>query len=112
MKNKQKSSDEAHSEPLQQCSVSDSYYLVRYSGGSYDDYYSAVIFVTDKKSTAKKYVTKFNRILKKWKKHYQQFETYKFGMKWIADEHVEKHFDRWHSLQNITKCYYEEVSFR
>ena len=112
MENKQKSSDKAHSEPLQQCSVSGSYYLVRYCGGSYDDYYSAVVFVTDKKSTAKKYVTKFNRILKKWKDYYKQFETDKFGMKWIADEHVEKHFDRWNSLQNITKCYYEEVSFR
>jgi hypothetical protein len=97
---------------LHKTAVSTSYYLVRYCGGSYDDYYSAVIFVTNKKSTATKYVTKFNYILKKWKKHYEQFETDKFGMKWIADEHVEKHFDRWHSLQNITKCYYEEVSFR
>ena len=112
MENKQKSSDEVHSEPLQQCSVSGSYYLVRYSGGSYDDYYSAVIFVTDKKSTAKKYVTKFNRILKKWKDYYNKFETDEFGMKWIADEHIEKHFYRWNKLQNITKCYYEEVSFR
>lgn len=49
---------------------------------------------------------------KKWKAYYKQFETDNFGMKWIADEHVEKHFNRWNSLQNITKCYYEEVSFR
>lgn len=87
-------------------------YLVRYCGGSYDDYYSAVIFVTDNEATAKKYVTRFNRILKKWKEHYKQFETTKLGIMWIADEHVEKHFDRWNSLQNITNCYYEEVPFR
>ena len=94
--------------------VSTSYYLVRYCGGSYEDYYSAVIFVTNKKSTATKYVTKFNRILKKWKKYYEQFENNKsgFGMKWIADEHIENHFERWYSLKNITKCYYEKVSFR
>lgn len=92
--------------------VSTSYYLVRYCGGSYEDYYSVVVFVTNKKSTATKYVTKFNRILKKWKKHYEQFETNKFGMKWIADEHVKKHFNRWNKLQQITRCYYEEVSFR
>jgi hypothetical protein len=95
-----------------QAAVSGSYYLVRYYGGSYDDYYSAVVFVTNKKSTATKYCTKFNKMLKKWKDYYKQFETDKFGMKWIADEHFEKHFDRWNSLQNITKCYYEEVSFR
>jgi len=89
-----------------------SYYLVRYCGVSYDDYYGAVIFVTDKKTTATKYCSKFNNMLKKWKEYYKQFETDKFGMKWIADEHVERHFDRWNSLQNITKCYYEEVSFR
>lgn len=87
-------------------------YLVRYCGGSYDDYYSAIVFATTKKSTATKYVTKFNRILKKWKKHYEQFEKSTFGHKWIADEHIEKHFDRWNSLRNITKCYYEEMSVR
>lgn len=112
MNNKDESSNKAHSEPLQQCNVSGSYYLVRYCGGSYDDYYSAVIFVTNKKSTATKYVTKFNRVLKKWKDYYKQFESNKYGFNWIADEHVEKHFDRWNSLQNITKCYYEEVPFR
>ena len=112
MENKDKTLNKVHSEPLQQCSVSGSYYLVRYCGGSYDDYYSAVIFVTNKKSTATKYVTKFNRVLKKWKDYYKQFESNKYGFNWIADEHIESHFERWNSLQNITKCYYEEVPFR
>ena len=112
MENKDKSSDKAHSEPLQQCKVSGSYYLVRYCGGSFDDYYSAVIFVTNKKLTATKYVTKFNRILKKWKDYYKQFESNEHGFNWIAEENVESHFERWNSLQNISKCYYEEVSFR
>ena len=79
MDNKQKFSDKALSEPLQQCNVSGSYYLVRYSGGSYDDYYSAVVFVTNKKSTATKYCTKFNKLLGKWKTYYSQFETNKRG---------------------------------
>jgi hypothetical protein len=89
------------------------YYLIRYYGGSYEDYYSNVIFVTDKKSTATKYCTKFNKGLKKWKEYHKQFETKKYGIiTWLADQHVEKHFDRWNSLRNITKCYYEEVSLR
>ena len=92
--------------------INTKYYLIQYYGGSYDDYYTTIVFVTNKKSIATKYVTKFNRILKKWKKHYEQFETNRFGSKWIADEHIEKHFDRWHSLRNISKCYYQEVSYR
>ena len=88
------------------------FYLVQYYGGSYDDHYNTIIFITNKKSTATKYCSKFNKALKKWNDYYKQFETDQFGTKWIADEHVEKHFDRWYSLRNITKCYYEEVSFR
>ena len=49
-------------------------YIVRYCGGSYDDWYESNVFVTDKKTTATKYVTKFNKTLKKWKNHYKQFE--------------------------------------
>ena len=87
-------------------------YLVRYCGGSYEDYYSAVIFATSKKSTATKYVSKFNRILKKWKKHYSQFECDEMGFKWIKEEHIEQHFNRWNSLRDVTRCYYEEIEVR
>jgi hypothetical protein len=90
----------------------DKIYLVRYCGGSYEDYYSAVIFATTKKTTATKYVTKFNRILKKWKQYYSQFEQNDMDFNWIKTEYVEQHFHRWHQLQNITKCYYEEVPIR
>jgi len=45
-------SDRITEQPFCQTSISGSYYLVRYYGGSYDDYYSAVVFVTNKKSTA------------------------------------------------------------
>lgn len=87
-------------------------YIVRYYGGSYDDFYEANVFVTDKKSTATKYVTKFNKMLKKWKDYYKQFETDDLGITWIADEHADKHFMRWNSLQNVTKCYLDEIECR
>jgi hypothetical protein len=89
-----------------------SYYIVRYYGGSYENYYNHIIFVTNKKSTATKYVTKFNRILNKWKKHYEQFETNDYGINWIAEEHSENYYTRWYNLRQITKCYYEVVPFR
>lgn len=87
-------------------------YIVRYCGGGYDDWCEANVFVTDKKTTATKYVTKFNKLLKKWKEHYKQYEGKKFGMDWIKDEHVEQHFDRWNRLRNITKCYWNEIELR
>jgi len=87
-------------------------YIVRYCGGSYDDFYEANVFVTDKKTTATKYVTKFNKILKKWKEHYKQYESKELGMNWINDEYVQQHFDRWNSLQNINKCYWNEIELR
>ena len=70
------------------------HYLVSYCGGSYDDYYTSVIFVTDDKKKATKYVTKFNKILKKWKKHYKQYEDKKYGDIWISDIYQDKYFDR------------------
>lgn len=97
---------------LQDKSINSTYYLVRYYGGSYDDYYNIVIFATNKKTTATKYVRKFNSTLKKWKTYYKQFEENKYGMVWLADKNIEKHFKRWNELRNITRCYYEEVPFK
>lgn len=87
-------------------------YIVRYCGGSYDDWYESNIFVTDKKSTATKYVTKFNKSLKKWKNHYKQYEVKRFGIDWLKDEHIYKHFNRWNSLRIIDKCYWVEIEVR
>jgi hypothetical protein len=87
-------------------------YIVKYYGGSYDDSYETDVFVTDKKSTATKYVTKFNKMLKKWKEHYQQYETDDSLFTWIDNKYIDKYFMRWNSLQNITKCYYTEIECR
>jgi hypothetical protein len=93
--------------------VMTSYYLVRYSGGSYYDSFDVVIFTTSKKTTATKYCTKFNKILKKWKDYYKQFETQKYAItNWIADEHINNKFERWNKLSRINRCYWVEVSVR
>jgi hypothetical protein len=93
--------------------MSDKIYLVRYHSGRHVDCWDTVIFATTSQSKAKKYVAKFNRILKKWKAYYKQFEEEKFGMfPWIADKYVEEHFDRYSTLQMINKCYYTEVKVR
>ena len=88
-------------------------YLVKYYGGSYDDAYEYTIFATITKSKAIKYTAKFNRILKKWKQHYAQYEENKYDiMPWLKDDYVEKYFHRWSQLRDITKCYYEEIEIR
>jgi hypothetical protein len=96
-----------------QNAVMASYYLVKYYGGSYEDSFDEVLFVTNKKSTATKYCTKFNKMLKKWQDYYKQFETRKYGiMTWIADEHIDTKFYRWNELSRINSCYWVEVSVR
>jgi len=87
-------------------------YAVQYSTGSYEDHDVHLVFVTDNKSKATKYVTKFNSILKRWSKHYSQFEDNRMGFKWIKDEFVDKHHRRWSMLRNINQCHWFQVDFR
>lgn len=47
-------------------------YAAKYAGGSYDDYYVAVAFVTHDKHIAEKWAEKYNRILKSYKDFYFQ----------------------------------------
>lgn len=89
-------------------------YIVRYYGGSYDNHYEVLLFATTKKSIATKYVTKFNTILEKWKTYYSQFEEDKYGIgiKQLKDEYIEEYYDRWSSLRNVSRCYYDELNVR
>lgn len=87
-------------------------YVVKYSRGDYDSYVENNIFVTSKKSTATKYVTKFNRILKYWHNYYRRYEGNTLGFSWLSDKHIEKHFRRWHCLKETNKCWREEIEVR
>jgi hypothetical protein len=87
-------------------------YVVKYYGGSHDDYHEVIIFATHERTKATRYVTKFNKILNKWKSHYQQFEDGEPEFSWIKKEHIQKHFLRWFQLRSITKCYYDEIELR
>ena len=87
-------------------------YIVSYSRGSYEDHKEIIIFATTKKSKATKYVTKFNRILKKWQEYYKQYETNEVGISWLKEEHVQKYFDRWYELRQVNYCYWEQIELR
>lgn len=87
-------------------------YLVRYYGGSYDDYFNSIVFATEDEKTATEYVEKFNTILKKWQDYYSQFEEEQSqGFIWIKQEYA-KYSRRWHQLNQITECYYEKIPIR
>jgi hypothetical protein len=83
-------------------------YLVQYSSGEWGDYSSGILFVTPDKSTAISYKKKFNKILKRWKKYYSQFND---SSDWIKDEYME-HFRRWHTIMELNKCFYTEIQVR
>ena len=83
-------------------------YIVKYQTGDYIDYTRVNIFATENKKEAQKYVRRFNKILKKWKKYYAKFEDFDY---WIKDEHISK-FDRWYQLCYTQKAYIEEIEKR
>lgn len=87
-------------------------YIVKYSTGSYSDYREIDIFVTLKKSKATKYVTKFNKILKKYKDHYKQYEEPMVeSMNWIKDIHIQ-YYERWSMLNETNNCFWIEIEER
>ena len=83
-------------------------YLVKY----YEDDDSITIFATNNINTAKKYVSKFNKILKKWKDYYSKYCDDRYGFSWIKEEYTYTHFRRWNKLNDIEKCYYEKIELR
>lgn len=93
----------------------DNMFIVKIHGGSWDDYYTSNKFVTNDEKYAKSYVKKYNRILGAYKDFYKKFTEDRYGsgfesMKDDADSM--QYFDRWMTLDNITKAYYEEIEQR
>jgi len=90
----------------------DKLYIVKYSSGEYYDYIEKDIFVTTSKSKATRYVTKFNRLLKKWGKYYEKFENKLGSINWFDESYPTKYYDRWYSLRNTNSCFWEEIEIR
>lgn len=86
-------------------------YLVKYEEGSYDDWCEHIIFATSDLKKAKMYVAKFNKILKKWKKNFKQFEEKKWWGVELKKEY-ERMYWRHQRIAKINKCFFEEIELR
>lgn len=64
-------------------------YVVLLRTGGYEDYYERTIFITLDKDKAKKYVAKFNKLLKKLREFY-----------------VEGYYNYWHEEQGDPDSFY------
>lgn len=86
-------------------------YLVKYQGGSWDDYYNANVFVTLNEETAKKYIDKANKMLLKWKEYFKKFED---ESGWFDDEKhsVDDWYMRWKQIKNISNFYFETITIK
>ena len=92
----------------------DRIYLACYSTGEYDDIGIHVVFASNVKSRVTKWVSKFNKMHKRWKAHYDQYCDDRYGDvlgRWIAEEHYDKS-ERWNMLRNINRAYYAEIELR
>lgn len=88
-------------------------YIVKYSLRRYDDYREEIIFVTVKKSTATKYVTRFNKILKQLEESNKKLEKVEScGWTWIKDKYAENFYRRWSTVREINRAYWEESEIR
>jgi len=99
-------------------------YIVKYSTGSYDDYYEGTMFVTFDKNVAENYVKKFSKMVENYKDFYRTFEEHRYP-KLLLDpkytdlgddnclpEEYSKYWSRWYQLYEFNKCYIEEIEIR
>ena len=87
------------------------YYLVRYSGGDYEDWYDHPVFTTNNEKTAKTRVENFNNKLPKLKKYCSELTK-------IFDDtnnplyHNVSLYRKVYDILEIHKAYYKEIEFR
>lgn len=92
----------------------DKIYLACYSTGQYEDFEIHIVFASNVKSRVTKWVSKFNKMHKRWEAHYGQYCDSRYGdilSRWITEEHYDK-FNRWDMLRNINRAYCNEIGLR
>ncbi|CAK0748783.1 conserved hypothetical protein [Gammaproteobacteria bacterium] len=84
------------------------YYLVSYSTGQYEDHYTVNVFVTNDENKAKKWIEKFNRILKSFIENNNPFDNDSDELENIPYEKI----NRWYYISEINNAFYNIIELR
>lgn len=75
------------------------------------DRYTACVFVTSNKDLADKYVAKANKMLKKWKEWYSQFND-EDGYFDIENNSITFRYARYNDLMDVCEFFVKEIEER
>ena len=82
-------------------------FLVYYTYGGFDDFTRISIFVTEDEELAKRYVEKFNRILKYWKDYWNTIVN---DDNWLDNDEYD--FRRWYKITETNEAKYKKIEVR
>ena len=82
-------------------------FLVYYTYGGYDTFTRITIFVTEDEELAKRYVEKFNRILKHWKDYWNTIVN---EDNWLDSDEYD--FHRWYQITESNEAEYKKIEVR
>ena len=82
-------------------------FLVYYTYGGFDDFTRISIFVTEDEELAKRYVEKFNRILKYWKDYWNTIVN---EDNWLDNDEYD--FRRWYKITETNEAQYKNIEVR
>jgi hypothetical protein len=89
-------------------------FVVKRTGGSWDDFYTESLFVTGSEEFAKKYCDKANEFNKRLKKRFGEIDS---ELEDIDDTDVRRNlllewWSKYHTLSDVNAYSYEEIEVR
>ncbi len=89
-------------------------FVIKRTGGSWDDFYTEALFVTESEELAKKYCQKANEVFKRIKDRFSEIDS---ELEDIDDTDVRRNlllewWSKYHTLIDVNAYSYEEIEVR
>ena len=85
-------------------------YIVKYSSGSWDDYFVNDVFITENLELAEKWVNKFNTKVEYWKEVIKQYDD-EDG--YLDEKYYSLPFSKYYwKIRGINNAFFEEIELR
>ena len=89
-------------------------FVIKRTGGSWDDFYTEALFVTESEEFAKKYCDKANEVFKRIKMRFYEIDS---ELEDLDDESVRRNlllqwWCKYHTLSDVNAYSYEEIEVR